>query len=234
MATAKTKQKILDTFLDLLAGHPYEDVSLPLIADRAKVKLSDMRSAYSSKLKLVAAFLEQIDTAVLDERDEDMGDQPPRDRLFDILMSRIDALAEHKDAVRALHEAAGSDPALALDLNSLEVRSQKWMLIAAGIGVSGVKATVVAQGLAIAFGRVVGTWLDEEDEGLPRTMAKLDKELDKGSDFMKRLKGVEGFAKGVRSFLKKASSGRKRWKDRERETGADPDAGFDGEAPAGA
>jgi len=233
MATAKTKQKILQTFLDLLAEHPYEDVSLPLIAERAKVKLSDMRSAYSSKLKLVAAFYEKIDTAVLDERDEDMGDQPPRDRLFDILMSRIDALAEHREAVRALH-AAGKDPALALDLNSLEVRSQKWMLIAAGIDVSGVKATVVAQGLAIAFGRVVGVWLDEEDEGMPRTMARLDKELDKGSDFMKRLKGVESVAKGVRSFLKKASGGRKRWKDKDRERDDEPEAGFDGEAPAGA
>lgn len=76
MATAKTKQKILKTFLDLLSEHPYEDVSLPLIAETAKVKLSEMRSAYASKLMLVAAFLEQIDTAVLDERDEDMGDQP--------------------------------------------------------------------------------------------------------------------------------------------------------------
>ncbi|WP_422377675.1 TetR/AcrR family transcriptional regulator [Roseibium sp.] len=232
MATAKTKQKILQTFLELLAEHPYEDVSLPLIAETAKVKLSDMRSAYSSKLKLVAAFLEQVDTAVLDERDEDMGDQPARDRLFDILMTRIDALAEHRDAVRALQEAAAKDPALALDLNALHVRSQKWMLIAAGIDLSGVKATVVAQGLAFAFGRVVDVWLDEEDEGMPRTMARLDKELDKGSDFMKRLKNVEGLAKGVRSFLRKASGGRKRWKDRQRET--DPDTEFDGEAPAGA
>lgn len=48
MATAKTKQKILKTFLDLLSEHPYEDVSLPLIAETAKVKLSEMRSAYAS------------------------------------------------------------------------------------------------------------------------------------------------------------------------------------------
>jgi len=230
MATAKTKQKILQTFLDLLAEHPYEDVSLPLVAETAKVKLSDLRSAYSSKQKLVAAFLEQIDTAVLDERDEEMGDQPPRDRLFDILMTRIDALGERREAVRTLQSAAGKDPAFALDLNSLEVRSQKWMLIAAGIDVSGVKATIVAQGLAIAFGRVLATWLEEEDEGMPRTMARLDKELDKGSDFMKRLKGVEGLAKGVRSFLNKAASGRRRWNNRDRET----DGGYDEEAPAGA
>ncbi|MBO6932037.1 MAG: TetR/AcrR family transcriptional regulator, partial [Roseibium sp.] len=45
MATAKTKQKILQTFLDLLSDHAYEDVSMPLIAETSKVKLSDLRSA---------------------------------------------------------------------------------------------------------------------------------------------------------------------------------------------
>ncbi|MEM5585379.1 TetR/AcrR family transcriptional regulator [Roseibium sp. AS2] len=232
MATAKTRQKILQTFLDLVSVHPYEDVSLTLIAETAKVKLSDMRGAFASKAQLVAAFAEKIDKTVLDGRDDDMGDQPPRDRLFDVLMTRIDALSEHREAVRALHQAARHDPALALEFNRIAARSQKWMLIASGIDVSGVKATVVARALAIAFGRVVGVWLDEEDEGMPRTMARLDKELDRGSDLMKRLNGLEGFARGVRSFLKKAAGGRGRWKDRNRETG--PDADLDGEAPAGA
>jgi AcrR family transcriptional regulator len=76
MATAKTKQKILTVFLELLEKHPYEEVSLQLIAETAKVKLSDLRRAYTSKLALVEAFAESIDAAVLDERDEGMDDQP--------------------------------------------------------------------------------------------------------------------------------------------------------------
>ncbi|GAB4577198.1 MAG: hypothetical protein Tsb0019_05280 [Roseibium sp.] len=232
MATAKTKEKLLQTFLSLLTDHPYEDVSLPLIAETAKVKLSDLRSTYPSKLALVEAFAEKIDTKVLDERDEDMSDQPARDRLFDILMTRIDALGEYRNAVRALHEAAESDPALALEFNRVAVRSQKWMLIAAGIDLAGIKASVVAQGLAIAFSRVVGVWLDEEDEGMPRTMARLDRELDRGSSFMKRLDGLEGFAKGLRSFLRKASEGRGRRTNAYSDPDRDDD--FGGEARAGA
>ncbi|MCV0427875.1 MAG: TetR/AcrR family transcriptional regulator [Roseibium sp.] len=232
MATAKTKQKILQTFLDLLSDHPYEDVSLPLVAEKAKIKLSDMRSAYGSKLELVAAFAEKVDTAVLDERDEDMGDQPPRDRLFDVLMTRIDALAEHKDAVRALHKAARRDPALAIDFNGLELKSQKWMLIAAGIDVSGLKANIIAQGLSIAFARVVGVWLDEADEGMPRTMAKLDRELDKGSSFMKRINGLESVAKGLQKMLRKASDRRRH--RRHKDENAEDDDGFANEATAGA
>lgn len=206
MATAKTRQKILGTFLDLLTEHPYADVSLPQIADAAKVKLSDIRSAYGSKLALVEAFYETIDTAVLDGRDTDMADQPPRDRLFDILMTRIDALAGHKEVVSAIKEAAQADPGFALEVNRLAVRSQKWMLVAAGIELSGAKESIVAQGLAIAFGRVVRTWLDEPDEGMPRTMARLDKELDNGSSFMQRLNSFEKAAKGVGSIFKVFSS----------------------------
>lgn len=231
MVTAKTKQKIFQTFLDLLKDHPYEDVSLPLVADTAQVKLADMRAAFASKLDLVMAFTDLIDTKVLEDFDQDMDDQPPRDRLFDVLMTRIDALAGHKDAVRALHRAARRDPALALEFNRLEVRSQKWMLMAAGMQLSGLKAAAASQGLAIAFARVVEVWLDEVDEGMPRTMAKLDKELDKGSAFMRRLNGLDRLAGGVRSFLKRASSGRRRRRRRHRqEETSDTDYGE--EAPA--
>ncbi|WP_395172627.1 TetR/AcrR family transcriptional regulator [Roseibium alexandrii] len=222
MATAKTKQKILTVFLELLEKHPYEEVSLQLIAETAKVKLSDLRRAYPSKLALVEAFSESIDAAVLDERDEGMDDQPARDRLFDILMTRIDALADHKEAVRALKTAADEDPGLALEFNRIAIRSQKWMLVAAGIDLSGAKGTVVAQGLVMAFAKVVATWLDEPDEGMPRTMARLDKELDNGVSFMKRLNRLEGMAKGLRKFIKSASKrGRSRSRARDDDDFAD-------------
>jgi len=228
MVTAKTRQKILKTFLDLLSDHPYEDVSLPMIAVAAKVKLSEMRGAYGSRRDLVAAFAETVDTEVLDARDEDMGDQPPRDRLFDVLMTRIDALAKHRDAVRALYAAARRDPALALEFNQIEVKSQRWMLIAAGVQASGFKAGMISQGLAVAFARVVNVWLDEEDEGMPRTMAALDKELDRGSSFMERLNGLERATKGVRSFFEKASERRRSRRDRDDRDEAD----MTGDAPA--
>jgi len=227
MATAKTKQKILSIFLELLEKHPYEDVSLQLIAETAKVKLSDLRRAYPSKLALVEAFAESIDAAVLDERDEGMDDQPARDRMFDILMTRIDALAEHKEAVQALKTAADDDPGLALEFNRIAIRSQKWMLVAAGIDLAGAKGTVVAQGLVMAFSKVVDTWLDEPDEGMPRTMARLDKELDNGVSFMKRLNRLEGMAKGLRKFIKSASRrGRSRSRSRD-----DDDFAADVETP---
>ncbi|WP_417686459.1 TetR/AcrR family transcriptional regulator [Roseibium sp.] len=210
MASVKTQSKILKTFLKLLETHSYADVSLPMIAESAGIKLSELRENYSSKTSLVAAFAETIDKEVLDERDAEMGDQPARDRLFDILMTRVDHLAPYKAAVQALHDAVRADPALALDFNPIAVRSQKWMLAAAGVEVSGLKGKAIAQGLAVAFARVVDTWLKEDDEGMPRTMARLDKELDQGESWLLRLDKAQGFARSLRRFGKSLASGRGR------------------------
>lgn len=212
MATAKTRQKVLKTFLDLLVENSYEDIGMPLLAKTADVKLSALRECFTSKRALVQAFVESVDVAVLDDRDEDMTDQPARDRLFDILMTRIDHLASHKNAVRTLYKAARKDPGFAMEFNSIAVRSQRWMLIAAGIELPGFKGRFAAQGLAVAFARVLETWLDESDEGLPRTMAKLDKELNQGEVWMGRFDRAARFTRPLRAASK---FGRKRRKRRE-------------------
>ncbi|MEJ8472672.1 TetR/AcrR family transcriptional regulator [Roseibium algae] len=200
MANAKTQQKILLGFLELLKAHSYEEVSFASLAEHVGVKLSDIRAEFSSKKALVEAFGEMIDRGVLDDRDEDMEGQPARDRLFDVLMTRIDHLAPYKEAIGTLHSAVRKDPGLALEFNSITVRSQRWMLVAAGIEVSGLKGRLVTQGLAVAFARVIDTWLKEDDKGMPRTMARLDKELDQGESWLKFLGKAEKMSRSFRKM----------------------------------
>jgi len=198
MATAKTRQKILDTFLDLLTEHPYDEIRPTQLAEAAGVKLSVVRECYPSKLSLVEAFADRIDMSVLDEQTDDMQDQPARDRLFDVLMTRIDHLTPYKEAIRTLMKAVRDEPLLALEFNRVAVRSQRWMLEAARVEVSGFKAQAAAQGLAIAFARVLETWLDEPDAGMPKTMARLDSELDRGEDWMKRIDRLDAMTRRLR------------------------------------
>jgi hypothetical protein len=76
--------------------------------------------------------------------------------------------------------SAARNPGLAFALNGLAVRSQQWMLTAADIGASGPRGMVRAQGLALLFASVLRTWINDEDEGLARTMAALDRALARG------------------------------------------------------
>jgi hypothetical protein len=124
--------------------------------------------------------MKETDRAVLAGGDADMAEEPPRERLFDVLMRRLEVLAPHKDAVRSLLRSAARNPGLAFALNSLAVRSQQWMLTAADVGASGPRGMVRAQGLALLFASVLRTWISDEDEGLARTMAALDRALARG------------------------------------------------------
>jgi hypothetical protein len=51
------------------------------------------------------------------------------------------------------------------------------MLTAAGIGTQGPRGMLRAQGAALLFGRVLAVWVDDEEPGLDRTMAALDRGL---------------------------------------------------------
>jgi hypothetical protein len=54
------------------------------------------------------------------------------------------------------------------------------MLTAADISAAGPKGMVRAQGLALLFGRVLGTFVGDDDPALSRSMAALDRELARG------------------------------------------------------
>jgi hypothetical protein len=99
-------------------------------------------------------------------------------------MRRLEILAPHRDAVRSLLRSARRDPPLAMALNGLAVRSQQWMLTAAGIGAAGPRGMIRAQGLAVLFASVLRTWVNDDDPGLARTMAALDRALGRGQRFV--------------------------------------------------
>jgi len=170
------RDKAIDALMALLAEQSFEDIGLAEVAGRAGLKLSQLRTEFGSTLTIYAAHIKDIDRTVL-AGGEDMTDEPPRERLFDVLMRRLEAMAPYKEAVRSMLRSARRDPPLALALNALAVRSQRWMLEAAGINASGPKGALRAQGAALLFARVLGVWLHDEDPALDRTMAALDRGL---------------------------------------------------------
>jgi AcrR family transcriptional regulator len=170
------RDKAVDALMALLAEHDFADIGLAEVAGRAGLKLSQLRAEFGSTLAIYAAHIKDIDRAVL-AGGEDMTDESPRERLFDVEMRRLEAMAPYKEAVRSMLHSARRDPPLALALNALAVRSQRWMLEAAGISAAGPKGALRAQGAALLFGRVLGIWLHDEDPALDRTMAALDRGL---------------------------------------------------------
>jgi AcrR family transcriptional regulator len=171
------RDKAIDALMALLAEHPLDAIGLAEIAGRAGLSLSQLRAEFGSTLAILAAHIKDIDRRVLDSVDADMADEPPRERLFDVLMRRLEVLAPYKAAVHSLLRSASRRPSLALALNGMALRSQHWMLTAAGIGTHGPRGALRVQGAAMLFGRVLAVWVNDEEPGLDRTMAALDRGL---------------------------------------------------------
>lgn len=188
--TRSDRDRIVDAFMSLLEVQPIEEIGLSQIATRAEISLGTLRKEFGSKLEILAVFVRDVDRKVLDGHDADMADEPARERLFDVLMRRIEILTPHKHAIHSLLDSVGRDPCLALALNAMSVQSQQWMLTAADINASGPRGMLRAQGLAVLFARVLQTFVHDEDPGHARTMAALDRALGRGERWVGFLDGL--------------------------------------------
>jgi len=189
-APRSERERIVDAFVELLAGQPFEEIGLAQIATRAGLSLGIVRKNFGSKLGMLATFVREVDRKVLDGVDPDMANEPARERLFDVLMRRIEILSPNKEAVRSLLRSARRDPPLALALNSMAVQSQQWMLTAADINASGTRGMLRAQGLAMLYARVLQTFVHDDDPGHARTMAAIDNALGRGARWAGVLDGL--------------------------------------------
>jgi AcrR family transcriptional regulator len=131
------RERIIETFMAILADKPIERIGFGEIATRSGVPLTRCRAEFGTVFAILAAHVKDLDRQVLAGIDADMAEEPPRERLFDVLMRRIELLSPHKAAIRSLIDSARRNPGLALALNPIAVRAQSWMLTAADIDASG-------------------------------------------------------------------------------------------------
>jgi len=188
---SKTRDAIVEAFLSLAAEERFEKVTLAAIAARAEVSLAELRVQFDGRLAILAEYVRRIDEKVLKGIDADLKDEPPRERLFDVLFARFEAHNAHKPALASIARAVRADPLLALALNRLVTQSMAWMLAGAGISATGRRGMLRAQGLALVWARVMRTYLKDDDAGLARTMAALDKRLKEAERVVIRLDKLE-------------------------------------------
>jgi AcrR family transcriptional regulator len=181
------REKAVDALMALAAERPWAEISLANVAARAGLSLAQLRDAFPSKGAILGGFSRRIDRAVLAATTDDLAAESAKDRLFDVLMRRFDALKPYKAALEAIDAWAMRDPPALVEINRLVVNSQRFMLEAAGLNSEGPLGAVKLQGLAVAWARVFHVWLSDDSEDLARTMAALDRELERGAAWTERL-----------------------------------------------
>ena len=197
-AKPSIKDRIIEALMELSAEREWDDFGLTDVATRAGVSLSEFRDAFPSKGAVLAGFARKIDHIVLDQNSQTLADEAPRERVFDVLMRRLDALAPYKLGLQGVMERVRRDPLTAAALNGVVLNSMRFMLAAAGIDVEGNMAAFKLQGMAVSWGRVLDTWFEDDDPGQAKTMATLDRELSKGETWVARLDDLDRLVSPLR------------------------------------
>lgn len=180
------RKAIVAALLELAGERNWEDITISDVAARANVSLSTFREFFPSKGAVLASFSRNIDKLVLDTTGEDLAGEPAKERLFDVLMRRLDVLTPYKAGLEGVSEWARKDPLAASAINQVTLNSMRFMLEAAGIDSEGAVGAVKLQGLALAWARILNVWFRDDDPGLASTMAALDRELTRGGKFVAR------------------------------------------------
>lgn len=182
--------KIIDTAMKLAAERGWADLSLAEIAAEAELPLSKVYPLFASKQEIVAGFARRIDAEVLaEELDAEEMEEPARDRLFDVMMRRFDAMAPYKDALANILYDALRRPLDGLAGAPQLARSMRWMLEAAGIGSDGLRGALRVKGLGAIYLATLRVWLRDESADSARTMAALDGHLRRVENLLRRAPG---------------------------------------------
>lgn len=179
--------KIIDAALRLAATHGWSGLSLDRIANEAGTGLVDFRKEFTTKAEILAAYARAVDDAALAKVDPADADGAPRDRLFDVLMTRFELMTPHKEGIRRIRRDLRFDIGEGVVQLGTAARSLYWMLAAAGIDAEGSRGLIRVPGLMSVYARAFDTWLEDDDPGLARTMAALDSRLRRGERAIRRM-----------------------------------------------
>lgn len=169
---------LIASALTLAGIEGWRSVSVAAAARAADLPLGQARVRFPSKAAILLGFGRMADELTL----EDAADEGPiRDRLFDLLMRRFDALQAQRAGILAVMRALPFDPATAVLLACATRRSMRWMLEAAGASSAGFTGEWRVRGLMAVWLWAMRAWDRDESEDLTATMAALDTALSRAA-----------------------------------------------------
>lgn len=182
--STKIRNTILSAALDVAASHPWEFVAMAQIADAADLELSIVTAKFPTKSDIVAAIIDALDTEVEEVFSVVDEDAPMRDRLFDVLMERIEIANQNRAAHISFFKSFGwTKDATCNDITLLK-SSMTRMARCAGMETDGLFGGLHLAGLSLAYLWVLLTWINDTSPDLGKTMAELDRTLGRGESLM--------------------------------------------------
>ena len=180
----------LDAYLTVLGRDGWAGATPEAAAAEAGTKPSSVLADVGDRWDMLKAWQRRIDRYSLAEADSATG-HGSREKLFELIMARLDALSHHRPAALALLRAARRDPGLATWFAGqlpLEIRR---VCEAAGVDTAGWFGIGRIAAVTGAYVQVAQVWERDDEPDMSRTMRALDAALGR----LQRVRVVSGAAR---------------------------------------
>jgi hypothetical protein len=189
MSAAPLHERAVDAALQLAANQPWRDVALADVAGAADSDLAAFDAAGIDAEALLARIEARFDAAMLAGVAGVDRSERARDRLFEALMRRFDAMEPARPAIMSIRTSQAADPALALLAMRARLGTANRALRAAGLDPSGLAGRLRSAGLVRVIGKAEASWR-EDGPDLSRTMATLDQALGDAEGAARRINSL--------------------------------------------
>ncbi len=179
---------LVDHFMDAVADDSWDAPLIERTAALAGLTVGEVAADLGDRWRALRLAGRGYDAAALAAA----GDTAlsVRDRLFDALMSRYDAMLPHRAAIERLQRAARRDPGLAAFFAVEMPRAMARIADACGVRTTGLRGLATVQALVVLHLDVTRTWIDDSSGDLSATMKALDERLAQAEDWAQRIGGA--------------------------------------------
>ena len=219
--SGEVKQVLFDAFSSQLLERGWSRLGCAEIAAAANIDVAQAFDVFSNRYAYVTYLVRRIDRDMIAQCDSDVDDETARDRLFDVLMARFEAMQAYRPIIETLTEAAKRDPLLAFHLVALTHLTADWIMEMARISPVGLRGQVRAKGMLAAYARTFKVWLGDDSEDLAKTMAFLDKTLTRAEATLRRAEKVACTLPRLRKRCKARWSRKDRAEEMPKATGSE-------------
>ena len=185
-------EKLLVTALEIIAEAGWLGFSFTELASRTGLTMAEVRASIGGRCDLLDQLSKTLDQAMLAVDPADMEGLSPKDRVFELMMSRLEAMAAYRAGLCRLMQDARTDPALLAMTACRLDRSMAWLQDAARLSADRSASPLQMMRkkwqrrmLGTVYLQTLRNWASDDSADLAKTMASLDKQL-------RRIEGLAG------------------------------------------
>ncbi|MCB1969291.1 MAG: hypothetical protein R3D03_09125 [Geminicoccaceae bacterium] len=173
----KATDDLVAAGMDLIAENGWRNFSLVDLARKTDTDLAEVHRQLPRRRAVLSGVGRHLDKAMLEKALPGLDDLDIRERLFDLMMRRFEAMQTFRPGlVRLARDARKSPDLVLLTFCNLD-RMASALADAAGIRLRGMAGRAARRMLMLAYAQAFRVWLHDDSEDMAATMAEVDKRL---------------------------------------------------------